>query len=267
MADHLSGPGCLSYLGGLEVLQAVLSEGSHSSVGISLLLVHLCGGGDGRGHGCVQVSPVAKGLDGVFFVWERWRKGLSGQGEAPLSQPHPKEPEALPSSLAVARGADTTEPRQEQPQRCPVPLTQADVVGEEVQEALALFLPVPAGVAGAPGSDAGRGVVDVVGGDGAACRDRRTSVTAGQALQQGSVTSLRAALLGYSASAKPLHDSSKTLQVLVSWVWFAPREEKRSSHNPFGHTTISTAFSQLKVLSVQGMGSFWEFHSLITFRE
>lgn len=41
------------------------------------------------------------------------------------------------------------------PQCAAVPLTETDVVGEEVQEALALVLPVPAGVAGAPGSNAG----------------------------------------------------------------------------------------------------------------
>jgi len=61
----------LSYLGGLEVLEAVLSEGCHGSVGISLLLVHLCGGGDGWGHGCIQVGPIAKGQNGIFFVWKR----------------------------------------------------------------------------------------------------------------------------------------------------------------------------------------------------
>lgn len=34
-------------------------------------------------------------------------------------------------------------------------LTETDIVGEEVQEALTLFLPVAAGVACAPGSYAG----------------------------------------------------------------------------------------------------------------
>lgn len=60
-----------SYLGRLEVLEDVLAEGCCSSVGVSLLLVHLRGGGDGWGCGCVQVGPVAKGLDGIFLVWGR----------------------------------------------------------------------------------------------------------------------------------------------------------------------------------------------------
>lgn len=53
------------------MLEDVLSEGRHGSVGISLLLVHLCGGGDGWGHSRIQVGPIAKGQNGVFFVWER----------------------------------------------------------------------------------------------------------------------------------------------------------------------------------------------------
>lgn len=48
-------------------------------------------------------------------------------------------------------------------------LTETDVVREEVQEALALFLPVAACVARAPGCYAGGGVVNVVWSDGAAC--------------------------------------------------------------------------------------------------
>lgn len=47
-------------------------------------------------------------------------------------------------------------------------LTETDVVSEEVQEALALFLPVATCVARAPGCYAGGRIVNVVGSDGAA---------------------------------------------------------------------------------------------------
>lgn len=48
-------------------------------------------------------------------------------------------------------------------------LTETDVVGEEAQKALALFLPVATSVARAPGGYAGGRVVNVVGSDRAAC--------------------------------------------------------------------------------------------------
>lgn len=70
-AKYLRARSAFSYLGGLEMLEDVLSEGRHGSVGISLLLVHLCGGGDGWGHSRIQVGPIAKGQNGIFYVWER----------------------------------------------------------------------------------------------------------------------------------------------------------------------------------------------------
>ena len=51
-------------------------------------------------------------------------------------------------------------------------LTEADVLCEVFQEVGAFFSLVPAGGAGAPGGHAGRGVVHIVGRDGAACRHR-----------------------------------------------------------------------------------------------
>lgn len=48
-------------------------------------------------------------------------------------------------------------------------LTETDVVSEETQKALALFLPVATSIARAPGGYAGGRVVNVVGSDGAAC--------------------------------------------------------------------------------------------------
>lgn len=122
---------------------------------------------------------------------------MSGQGEASLSQPLSASPKWMPQALQSPVVGDTgswspTEPWGPWPPRVPcgaapqrAALTETGVVGEEVQEALTFLLPVPAGVAGAPGSDAGRGVVDVVGGDGAACRDRWTRVAAGRYLRKG----------------------------------------------------------------------------------
>lgn len=81
-------------------------------------------------------------------------------------------------------------------------LTETDVVGEEMQEALTLFLPVATGVARAPGSYAGSGVVNVVGCDGAACREGWRSVIARLVHQEGTMISLLAALLGSPGGEK-----------------------------------------------------------------
>lgn len=82
---------------------------------------------------------------------------------------------------------------------CRAILTETDIVGEEVQKALTLFLPVAAGIACAPGSYAGSGVVNVVGCDGAACREGWRRVIARLVLQEGTMISLFAALSGCSA--------------------------------------------------------------------
>lgn len=186
----------------------------------------------------------------MAFSWCGKDGEKAGQGGGGLPAPasfsaSPEgTPEALRSPLVGDTGAGHPQtPRPEAPAAAAA-LTEADVVGEELQEALALVLPVPAGVAGAPGSDAGRGVVDVVGGDGAACRDRWTMSLRGRDPWRGRDIPW-APLLGDCLS-QALHDSSRTLQVLTAWLWFAPREEKRSTHNPFGHITITKAFGQLK---------------------